>query len=112
MDAVNIVEESILFLAASPDIRVMLADIEMPGSINVIKLAFAVRDRWLPLMDTVMSGRIDPGPALSGWTSIEAIQAFAGEEQCPLLSRGRSIPAGEARGRRAFRGRHRRLLHG
>lgn len=49
MDAVNIVEESILFLAASPDIRVMLADIEMPGSINVIKLAFAVRDRWLPI---------------------------------------------------------------
>jgi len=29
----------------------MLTDIEMPGSMYVIKLAFAVRDRWLPLMD-------------------------------------------------------------
>jgi len=80
IDAVNIVEESIRILASSPAIRVMLTDIEMPGSMNVIKLAFAVRDRWLPILVIVMSGRIDPGPALSGWTSIKAIQAFAGEE--------------------------------
>jgi hypothetical protein len=76
MDPVDIVEESIPILPSRPAIRVMLTDIEMPGSMNVIKLAFAIRDRWLPIGHRDLGS--DRPESLSGRMSIEAIQAFDG----------------------------------
>jgi CheY-like chemotaxis protein len=39
-------DEAIVLLEARADIKVVFTDIEMPGSMNGLKLAFAVRVRW------------------------------------------------------------------
>lgn len=75
MDVLSIIEEAgfevieatnaddaILILEARADISVVFTDIEMPGSMNGLKLAFAVRDRWPPVTIIIASGRIRPQP--------------------------------------------------
>ncbi len=54
--------EAIVIMEARPDITVVFTDIEMPGSMNGLKLAFAVRDRWPPVTIIIASGRIKPRP--------------------------------------------------
>lgn len=73
MDAVDIVEEAgfvaieasnadeaIRILETNPDIRIIFTDIDMPGSMDGIKLAFAVRDRWPPVVIMIVSGHHRP----------------------------------------------------
>ena len=48
LEATN-ADEAILLLEARLDITVVLTDIEMPGSMNGLRLAEAVRDRWPPV---------------------------------------------------------------
>ncbi|WID98064.1 response regulator [Bosea vestrisii] len=55
-------DEAIVILEARSDINVVFTDIEMPGSMNGLKLAFAVRDRWPPVVIIIASGRIRPEP--------------------------------------------------
>ncbi len=52
--------EAIALLEAHPQIRVVFTDIEMPGSMDGLKLAAYVRDRWPPVAIIVTSGRILP----------------------------------------------------
>ena len=40
-----------------PDIRVIFTDIQMPGSMDGLKLAHAVRGRWPPIKIVATSGR-------------------------------------------------------
>ena len=42
-------DEAILILESRGDIRVVFTDIRMPGSMDGLKLAHAVRDRWPPV---------------------------------------------------------------
>lgn len=49
-------DEAIEILTARSDIRLMFTDIDMPGSIDGLKLAEAVRDRWPPIKIIVASG--------------------------------------------------------
>lgn len=49
-------DQAIGVLAAEASIRVMLTDIDMPGSMDGLKLAAAVRDRWPPVKIIVTSG--------------------------------------------------------
>jgi two-component system, response regulator PdtaR len=50
-------DEAIAILVAREDIGVVVTDIEMPGSMDGIKLARAIRDRWPPIELIVTSGR-------------------------------------------------------
>jgi two-component system, response regulator PdtaR len=50
-------DEAIAILETREDIRVVVTDIEMPGSMDGIKLARAIRDRWPPIELIVTSGR-------------------------------------------------------
>jgi CheY-like chemotaxis protein len=50
-------DEAIAILEMREDIRVVVTDIEMPGSMDGIKLARAIRDRWPPVELIVTSGR-------------------------------------------------------
>lgn len=50
-------DEAIALLEARDDVRVVVTDIEMPGSMDGIKLARAIRDRWPPVELVVTSGR-------------------------------------------------------
>jgi two-component system, response regulator PdtaR len=54
-------DEAIAILEAREDIRVVVTDIEMPGSMDGVKLARAIRDRWPPIELIVTSGRYHVG---------------------------------------------------
>ncbi len=49
-------DEAIILLETHASIRLMFTDIDMPGSIDGLKLARAVRDRWPPVRIVVTSG--------------------------------------------------------
>lgn len=61
LEATN-ADEAIVLLEARSDITVVFTDIEMPGSMDGLKLAFAVRDRWPPVTIIIASGRVRPRP--------------------------------------------------
>ena len=51
-------DEAVALLEARSDIALLLTDINMPGSMDGLKLAHAVRDRWPPIKIIVMSSRV------------------------------------------------------
>src|ERR1700721_156529 len=53
-------DEAIEILEGRDDIRVIFTDIHMPGSMDGLKLARAVRDRWPPIKIIVTSGGETP----------------------------------------------------
>jgi CheY-like chemotaxis protein len=55
LEAAN-ADEAILTLERHSDIRLVFTDIDMPGSMNGLKLAAAVRDRWPPVRIIATSG--------------------------------------------------------
>src|SRR3954462_13262842 len=50
-------DEAIMILETRRDIRVVFTDIRMPGSMDGLKLAHAVRDRWPPVHIVATSGQ-------------------------------------------------------
>jgi two-component system, response regulator PdtaR len=50
-------DEAILLLEARRDITALFTDIEMPGSMDGLRLAQAVRGRWPPIKIIATSGR-------------------------------------------------------
>jgi CheY-like chemotaxis protein len=74
MDAVNMItaagfdvveaasaDDAIEILEARRDITVVFTDIQMPGSMDGLKLARAVRGRWPPIKIVATSGLVDVG---------------------------------------------------
>lgn len=53
-------DDAILLLETRPDVRVVFSDIEMPGSMDGLKLIHAVRRRWPPVFLILTSGRMSP----------------------------------------------------
>jgi CheY-like chemotaxis protein len=51
-------DQAIEVLEARPDITVVFTDIQMPGSMDGLKLARAVRGRWPPIKIIATSGRL------------------------------------------------------
>jgi CheY-like chemotaxis protein len=49
--------EALSILEARPDVRLVFTDIQMPGSMDGLRLAHAVRKRWLPIELIVTSAR-------------------------------------------------------
>lgn len=49
-------DEAIAILNARPDIHVIFTDIQMPGSMDGLKLAHFVRGRWPPIKIIATSG--------------------------------------------------------
>jgi CheY-like chemotaxis protein len=54
-------DEAIEVLEARRDITVVFTDIQMPGSMDGLKLARAVRGRWPPIKIIATSGRLHVG---------------------------------------------------
>jgi two-component system, response regulator PdtaR len=54
--------EAIRILEARPDIHLVFTDAEMPGTMDGVKLAHYIRNRWPPVELIVVSGKvvIDP----------------------------------------------------
>jgi CheY-like chemotaxis protein len=51
-------DEAIAILRVRSDISVVFTDIQMPGSMDGLKLARFVRDRWPPIKIVATSGRV------------------------------------------------------
>ena len=52
-------DEAITILEARKDIRLVFTDIDMPGSMDGLKLAHAIRERWPPIELILTSGHFD-----------------------------------------------------
>ena len=53
-------DEAVILLESRTDIALLFTDINMPGSMDGLKLAHAVRDRWPPIKILVASGKQQP----------------------------------------------------
>jgi two-component system, response regulator PdtaR len=51
-------DKAIAVLTARPEIHVVFTDIQMPGSMDGLKLAQFVRDRWPPIKIVATSGLV------------------------------------------------------
>jgi CheY-like chemotaxis protein len=56
-------DDAISILEVRSDITVLFTDIQMPGSMDGLKLAAAVKGRWPPIKIVATSGLIDVLPA-------------------------------------------------
>jgi two-component system, response regulator PdtaR len=61
-------DEAIRILEQRADIRLVFTDIDMPGTMDGLKLARLVRDRWPPVHIILVSGKtlVDRGDLPSG----------------------------------------------
>jgi two-component system, response regulator PdtaR len=50
-------DEAVILLESRPDITLLFTDINMPGSMDGLKLAHAVHHRWPPIKILVVSGK-------------------------------------------------------
>lgn len=55
-------DAAIEVMVANPTIRIVLTDVQMPGSMDGIRLAHYVRDRYPPTLLVVASGAVRPAP--------------------------------------------------
>lgn len=53
-------DHAIALLEATPDIAVVFSDIQMPGSLDGLRLAAVIRDRWPPVRLLITSGQVNP----------------------------------------------------
>ena len=53
-------DEAIEVLQKRADIRVVFTDIDMPGSMDGLELAHAIRHRWPPIQVVLTSGKMRP----------------------------------------------------
>jgi DNA-binding NtrC family response regulator len=51
-------DEAVRILEARDDILLLFTDVQMPGSMDGLKLAHAVRDRWPPIKIVIVSGHL------------------------------------------------------
>src|SRR4051795_7120859 len=62
VEAVN-ADQAMAILESRSDISLLLTDIQMPGSIDGLKLAHAVHDRWPSIKIILVSGQVKPSEA-------------------------------------------------
>ncbi len=62
VEAVN-ADEAIAILESRSDIAVLFTDIQMPGSMDGLKLAHAVHNRWPDIKIILVSGQVKPSEA-------------------------------------------------
>src|SRR3954462_11491968 len=109
VEAVN-ADEAIAILESRSDIAVLFTDIQMPGSMDGLKLALTVHTRWPDIKIVLVSGQVKPsdserpansrffGKPLGVEQLIAELQAMAGAEPMKILSGGASTaPADESR---------------
>jgi CheY-like chemotaxis protein len=56
-------DQALVLLEARPDIALLFTDIDMPGSMDGLKLAQAVSDRRPPIKTLIVSGQVSPKPS-------------------------------------------------
>src|SRR3954469_13086864 len=62
VEAVN-ADQAMSILESRSDISLLFTDIQMPGSMDGLKLAHAVHDRWPAIKIILVSGQVNPSDA-------------------------------------------------
>lgn len=85
-------DQAIALLESTPAIAVMFTDIQMPGSMDGLRLAAVVRDRWPPVALLITSGKLSPPatdmPAGAHFIQKPYLPLQIGDELRALTSRG------------------------
>ena len=87
-------DEAVVILESRSDIVLLLTDINMPGSMDGLKLAHAVRSRWPQIKIIVVSGQMQPSKA-----DLPSDSLFFGKPYHPatMVSKLRSLVGPKAR---------------
>jgi two-component sensor histidine kinase len=107
VEAVN-ADEAISILESRSDISVLFTDIQMPGSMDGLKLAHAVHDRWPSIKIILVSGHVQPshterpadsrffGKPLGVEQMITELQAMVGAGALTIVPNATGWPADQA----------------
>src|SRR6204780_792510 len=105
VEAVN-ADEALAILESRSDIDLLFTDIQMPGSMDGLKLAHAVHDRWPAIKIILVSGQVKPsdaerpadsrffGKPLSVGQMISELQAMVGEGALNILPHAPAAQSG------------------
>src|SRR6201991_2604635 len=105
IEAVN-ADEAISIRESRSDISLLFTDIQMPGSIDGLKLAHAVHERWPTIKIILVSGQVKPsdaerpadsrffGKPLGVGEMITELQAMVGEGALKILPHGPIVQPG------------------
>jgi two-component sensor histidine kinase len=106
-------DEAISILESRSDISLLFTDIQMPGSMDGLKLAHAVHDRWPAIKIILVSGRVRPtdaerpadsrffGKPLGVEKMISELQAMVGTGTLKIVPNAMLSPADEVFDREA-----------
>jgi two-component sensor histidine kinase/CheY-like chemotaxis protein len=107
VEAVN-ADEAISILESRSDISLLFTDIQMPGSMDGLKLAHAVHDRWPSIKIILVSGHVQPsdaerpansrffGKPLGVEHMITELQAMVGAGALTIVPNATAWPADQA----------------
>jgi two-component sensor histidine kinase/CheY-like chemotaxis protein len=107
VEAVN-ADEALAILESRSDISLLFTDIQMPGSIDGLKLAHAVHDRWPSIKIILVSGHVKPsasetpadsrffGKPLGVEHMIAELQAMVGAGALTIVPNASMAPSDEA----------------
>jgi two-component sensor histidine kinase/CheY-like chemotaxis protein len=108
VEAVN-ADEALSILESRSDISLLFTDIQMPGSMDGLKLAHAVHDRWPSIKIILVSGQVNPsneerpvdsrffGKPLSQEKMIAELQAMVGAGALTTVPNAASLPIEEVK---------------
>jgi two-component sensor histidine kinase len=106
VEAVN-ADQAISILESRSDISLLFTDIQMPGSIDGLKLAHAVHDRWPSIKIILVSGQVRPssaerppesrffGKPLAVEQMISELQEMVGDGALRIVSDASVLPRNE-----------------
>jgi two-component sensor histidine kinase len=109
VEAVN-ADEAISILESRADISLLFTDIQMPGSIDGLKLAHAVHERWPEIKIILVSGQVKPSDAETPANSrffgkplgveqmITELQGMVGAGALRIVPNAIDLPADQALG--------------
>src|SRR3954454_12748599 len=107
VEAVN-ADEAMAILESRSDIAVLFTDIQMPGSMDGLKLAHAVHSRWPDIKIVLVSGQLKPseaerpaesrffGKPLGVEQMIAELQSMVGKGALEIIPRAPLTPANES----------------
>jgi two-component sensor histidine kinase/DNA-binding NarL/FixJ family response regulator len=107
VEAVN-ADDAMSILESRSDISLLFTDIQMPGSIDGLKLAHAVHDRWPSIKIILVSGQVKPsdaerpadsrffGKPLGVEQMVAELQAMVGAGALRIVGNATGLPADEA----------------
>src|ERR1700743_1110520 len=107
VEAVN-ADEAIAILESRSDIDLLFTDIQMPGSMDGLKLAHAVHERWPSIKIILVSGQVKPsdaerpadsrffGKPLGVEQMITELQAMVGAGALTIVPNATVLPADQA----------------